>query len=232
MLAGEKQLLGLYISGHPLTRYASLLEKYQLASIEALSDLGDKTLTRVGGIITQMTKRITKTSKENMAILQLESLDGSAEVLVFPEAYQKYGLHLNQDSAVLVCGEVSTRDAQAKIIAYEVYPLDDAPRHFAQRVSLHLPATQTNDERLARITAILRSYPGNTPVVVCLQFPSGEKVFMDTDESFGVFPDEQLLHELEHELGEEGVYVAINPTPCKNAKKKRDYRRRNGLKTA
>ena len=232
MLAGEKELLGLYITGHPLTRYAELLDRYQLASIEKLSELDDKAMTRVGGIVTQVTKRITKTSKENMAILQLESLDGSVEVLVFPEAYQKYGLHVAQDSAVLVCGEVSMRDAQPKIIAQEVYPLDDAPRHFAQRVSLHLPATQTNDDRLAGITRILRAHPGTTPVVVCLQFPSGEKVFMDTDESFGVFADEELLHELEHELGEEGVYIAINPAPCKNPRKKRDYRRRNGLKTA
>ena len=232
MLAGEKELLGLYISGHPLTRYASLLEKYQLASIESLPGLDDKTLTRAGGIITQVTKRITKTTKENMAVLQLESLDGCVEVVVFPEAYQKYGLHLNQDSAVLVCGEVSTREAEPRIIAYEVYPLDEVPRHFTQRVSLHLPAAQTNEQRLARITGIIRSYPGTTPVVVCLQFPSGEKVFVDTDESFAVFPDERFVHELEHELGEDGVYIAVNPAPCRNARKKRDFRRRNGLKTA
>lgn len=232
LLAGEKELLGLYISGHPLTRYAPLLARYQLASIEQLAGLEDKTLTRVGGIVTQATKRITKTSKENMAILQLENLDGCVEVVVFPEAYQKYGLHISQDTAVLVCGEVSTRDSQLKVIAYEVYPLDDAPRYFAQQASIHLPAAQADDGKLAALTRIIKSHPGSTPVIVCLQFPSGEKVFMDTDDAFGVFPDEQFVHELEHELGENSVYISVNPTPCKNATKKQGFRRRNGLKTA
>ncbi|MCK5850297.1 MAG: DNA polymerase III subunit alpha [Kiritimatiellae bacterium] len=225
LLTGEKELLGLYMSGHPLTQYANLLDKYQLASIETLCDVEDKEVTRVGGIISQLKKRITKTSKP-MAIIQLENIEGTVEVVVFPDTYQKYGAQLAEETAVLVCGEVSRKEEQAKIIAQEIYSLADTPRLFSLHVSLHIPVAHSEKGRLEKIRDILQMHPGETPVIICLQFPKGEKVFMDTDSSFAVLPDEELLHELEHELGEHSVYVAANPKPCRKPKPQKIWEKR------
>ena len=221
LLAGERELLGIYMTGHPLTQYAPILERYQLTTVTGLSTLPDKTETRLGGIVSKMVKRVTKAKKENMAILSLEDLDGTLEVLVFPEAYQRYGSVIQQEGAIMVCGEVSRRDEEAKLVAQEVYLLSDAPRYFTQRVSLHIPVATLNDEKLDRVKDVIRMHPGVVPVVICMQFPSGDKVFVSTDKSFRVFPSQEFIQELERELGERGVYVAVTSDACLKPKPKR-----------
>ncbi|MBT3295283.1 MAG: DNA polymerase III subunit alpha [Verrucomicrobia bacterium] len=213
VLAGERELLGIYMSGHPLTQYAPVLKRYQQATIEQLGSMDDHAQTRIGGIISTVTRRVTKASKESMAILLLEDLDGYTEVLVFPEAFQKFGVHIHEDAAVLVCGEVSRREEVPKMIASEIYPLADAPRYFATKLSIHLPASHMAD-RLPRVRDLVKTHPGDTPVIICLQFATGEKVFLDTDPTFKVLAEESLVHELQQELGEDSVYVATNPKPC------------------
>jgi DNA polymerase-3 subunit alpha len=223
LLAAERELLGIYLTGHPLTQYASLLARYQLCDVKGLDALKDKAGVRLGGIVSGLRRTFTK-SKESMAILQLEDLDGNAEVVVFPDAYQKYATRLEMDSAILVCGELSVKENARSIHAVEIYPLADAPRHFAVRLGIHIPATHLEDDRIARIKDMLRRYPGNTPVVVCLQYPDGAKVFVAAGEAFKVCPEEQLILELEREVGEKGVYVAVNPKPFLNPRPTRGAR--------
>ncbi len=215
LLSAEKELLGVYMSGHPLTQHAYLTKKYQLASIQDLKNLKDKSQTRLCGIISQLTAKITKT-KKNMAIFQLETLNGDVEVVVFPETYQNYGTHIKADAAVIVCGEVSTPEETPKIIALEIYPLTTAPRYFTNRIGIHIPSAGMNEDKLVKIKNILNMHPGNVPVTICVLFPSGEKVFLEADSTCNVLPDEDLIKKLVHELGEKMVYVAVNPSPCKN----------------
>nr|MBC8453468.1 DNA polymerase III subunit alpha [PVC group bacterium] len=125
LLSAERELLGIYMSGHPLTRYAPLLEKYQLSSVSTISELEEKSLTRIGGIAAAITKRVTKKTKEAMAVITLEDLDGSIEVVVFPEAFRQYGDVIVPEAPLLIGGEVSRREGNAGIQAHEVYPLAD-----------------------------------------------------------------------------------------------------------
>lgn len=226
LLSAERELLGVYMSGHPLTRYAGLLGLYQQTNVSGLGTLEDRTATRIGGIIASITKRITKTTKQPMAVVSLEDLDGTLEVVVFPDAYQEYGHCLEPDKAVLICGEVSRREDPPKLNAQEIYALDDAPRHFARRLSIHIPSANLDDERLARIRDMLRMHPGHTPVVICLQFPSKEKVFLEADRTLHVQADEDLVHDLKQELGETSVYVAVHSKPCLKSHDRHQNRRR------
>jgi DNA polymerase-3 subunit alpha len=226
LLAGERELLGLYMTGHPLTQYAKLLQRYQLTNVQGLAQLEDRTMTRLGGIISAVNKKITKT-KESMAIVTLEDLDGWTEVLVFPEAYQKYGMYLEPERAVLVCGEVSRREDQPKILAAEVYPLADAPKHFAARVSIHVTPVEAESGALERLKDILSLHPGPTPAVLCLRYPTGEKVFLNTTRSLNVLADEALVEAVDKELGAGAAYVAVNPSPCKNGPPRKKWERGN-----
>jgi DNA polymerase-3 subunit alpha len=228
LLAGERELLGMYMTGHPLSQYTWLLEKYQLAGITDLANLADHTETRVGGIVGKLTKRVTRTSKETMAVIGLEDLDGIVEVLVFPEAYQRCGAEIEQDAAILVCGEVSRREEQPKIIAQEIYRLADAPRHFTQRVGIHLPVASMDDNKLTRLHDIIRMHPGLVPVVICLQFPTGEKVFIQVDDACRVQPSQEMIQEIEHAFGERTVYVAVKPDACLKPRQNRRQWNGNG----
>jgi len=228
-LAAEKELLGVYMSGHPLAQYASLLERYRLCSIPDLGGLSDRTMTRIGGIVSNLVRRVTKATKEPMAVARIEDMDGSVEVVVFPEPYQQYGVNLLPEAPVLVCGEVSLKEEAPRLMASEVYALSEAPRHFAERVSIHVPVASASDGKMEKIRDILRLHPGKTPVHICLQFPSGQRVFLNTGRTFRVIADQALVMQLQHEVGEDSVYVAVNSKPClKPPSPKRWRRRPNG----
>jgi DNA polymerase-3 subunit alpha len=165
-----------------------------------------------------------------MATARLEDMEGSVEVVVFPEPYQRFGAALVQDQPVLVSGEVSRQQEATRILAWEVHPLPEAPRHFAKRLSVHIPAAGVRDDKLQAVRRLLSEYPGVVPVGICLQFPGGEKVFLDADASLRVNPDEALVHRLQQELGEESVYVSVNKSVSRDgsARGRRKTWARNG----
>ena len=219
-LIGERELLGVYMSGHPLSQHEHILARYQLTNVQGLAAIEEGKPTRLGGLISSLTQRFTK-KKDPMAVLRLEDLDGDVEVVVYPETYRDYKQVLIQDKAVLLCGDVKHEESEVKIIASEIYPLEDAPKLFAERLSVHLPATELSDDLMMRLRGLLELHPGPTAVNICLQFPNGEKVFLDTDNVYKVTCDESLVSEIERLIGEDSVYVAVNPAPCRKPRRQR-----------
>lgn len=215
LLIAEKELLGIYMSGHPLTQYEPLLRRYRLATVNNLMTLENGAITRVGGIVARVDKKFTKVKKEPMAIIQVEDVEGAMEAVVFPGAYQEYQALLVEGNPVMVCGQIDKNEEVAKMKVYEVYALDQAPRWFTERVSLHLPAAHAQQELLATIKNLLKANPGPVPVVFCLQFQKGAEIFVSTESIYNVNPSDALIRELQGLLGEEGVYVAVSNRPCR-----------------
>jgi hypothetical protein len=91
-----------------------------------------------------------------------------------------------------------------------------------------VPVAGLEDAQLARVREVLRLHPGTTPVFLCLEFPSGEKVFIRAGEAYQVFATEELVRELHKELGEEAVYVGVNPDPCRKGRPRPRFPPRNG----
>lgn len=227
-LAGEKELLGFYVSGHPLAALRSEIKRYSLHNIPALREAPDKTPTRVAGLVTQFAKRFTKKDQKPMATFRLESLDGMMEVVVFPAAFEQYAVHLRDEAPVLVCGELSREEERISVRASEIYPLSDAHRYFAQKLSLHVPEARATDEVFRAVRQILRGNPGEVPVTICIEYASGERVFIKAEHTFKTMATQRVIHEIEKVLGEGSVYVGVNPAPCLRAPRKRDWVGRNG----
>ncbi|MCG2681526.1 MAG: DNA polymerase III subunit alpha [Kiritimatiellae bacterium] len=217
LLSAEKELLGFYISGHPLSQYESLLQRYRLATVAGLAEMEEDSVTRIGGLVAKVDQKVTKEKKQLMAVFQLEDVEGTLEVVVYPEAFSEYGAVLVEGAPVMVCGAVKKNNESPTMILAEAYPLDQVPRVFTERLSLHLPAANARTTLLEQIRNLLKVHPGPTPVIICIQFPAGEEVFLSTDRSFHVMPSELLIRELEHVLGETGVYVAVQSRPCRKA---------------
>lgn len=213
ILEAERELLGVYMSGHPLTQHVPVLRYYGLVGTQKVPQLGAHASVRLGGILTSVQLKLTR-HKETMAIAKLEDLEGDIDVIVFPAVYKACAGCLQQDAVVVVSGEVSVESDRAKILAREVYPIEEVPRRLPQAVGLHIPAHRMSDEVLSSLRDILRRHRGSTPVTLCLQFPTGEKVFVRTDESFTVRADDALLRELDQFLGERNIYVALRSTPA------------------
>ena len=209
MLSAEKELIGFYISGHPLQQHQWTLENYNLVTTTDLANLEPGTTTRVGGLVSQVRRLFTKKDQRPMAIFELEHLHGSAEVVVFPDAFQVCGSVLHEEAAVMVCGDLAKEDGVTKIKAQEVYAMSRVGDTFTSKIGLHIPAAMIEPQRLNAVSSILRQYPGTVPVVICIQFPAGQKVFISTDKQHHVSPSHDLVQELEQLIGEEGVYVGI-----------------------
>jgi DNA polymerase-3 subunit alpha len=228
-LAGEKELLGFYISGHPLAAMRGDIARYGLHSLPELREAADQTQTRVAGLVTQLTKRFTKKDQKAMGVFRLETMEGTIEAVVFPAVYEQYAVHLREEAPVLVCADLAREGDQARLRVNELYPLGDAHRYFAEKVSLHIPEARMTDDVVREVRQILRSHPGEVPVTVCVELASGEKIFIKAEHTFKTTATAALVHELEKVLGEGSVYIAVNPAPLLRPRKKPEWaRRENG----
>ena len=173
LLSYEKEVLGIYLSGHPLERYSSMMEKmisakttdFQADEEGGIPGIPDGQKVIVGGMIADKTIKYTKTSKV-MAFFTLEDLVGTVEVVVFPRDYEKWQKYLNEDARVFVQGHVDAGDDRAsKLILEKVRSFDEMPKEvwiqFKDRDDYG-----KNEEELLRN---LRSVPGNSSVVIYLK---------------------------------------------------------------
>ena len=209
LLGFEKELLGFYVTGHPLTKFAEILRRYELASTAQLAQLPDGQAIRLGGLIGKLQPKLTKQNKP-MAILSIEDLDGIVEVLVFPEAYAKCSSILTADAAVFITGTVSLKEDKPKIYADQIIPLTEVPKRFTKAVHIRLATNAANEEILTRIQTVLRAHTGPVPVMFCFIYPEGKLVFLEAHEHFSVTPESALVEELEAILGEDSVWLKVD----------------------
>ncbi len=216
MLGFEKELLGFYVTGHPLTQYASILRRYDLASTAQLATLQDGQNTRLGGILSKVQLRTTKQGKP-MAMATLEDLDGAVDLLVFPEAYTKCSQQLRADAAVFVRGAVNLREDSPKLFVDDIMPLTEVPRRFTRAVHIRLSTSTVQEETLSRVEAVLRHHQGECPVFCCFMYPDGRMVFLEAHETFAVTPTQELTRQLEAILGEDSVYLKVDGEKLQNS---------------
>jgi DNA polymerase-3 subunit alpha len=209
MLAFEKELLGFYVTGHPLTEYAEILGRYEMASSGKLAQLQDGQATRIGGIISKVVPKTTKQGKP-MAIVTLEDLEGAVEVLVFPESYARFAPSLKTDAAIFLCGMVNLREDKPKIVADQIIPLADVPKKFTKAVHIRIAAGTTEDSTLTRVQEVLRKHKGEVPVMFCFMYPEGKLVILEAHEHFSVAPTQQFVRDVEGILGEESVWLKVD----------------------
>ncbi len=168
LLSMEKEALGVYISGHPLHEYRSVLSKMSASVIDVVQADGkgrikDNDRIRLGGLVTGVKKKATKSGNGMMGFVTLEDLTGSIELTVFPTVLQKFSSLLEQDSAVCVSGRVSMREDQANtVVADEVVPLSSGM--VSQK--LYLKLKPGNATVLPRLKQLLQRFPGNIPVII------------------------------------------------------------------
>lgn len=158
-LAMEKELIGLYVSGHPLQTVPVKLDWHTSHSVSQLESLGDGKPVVVGGLLTQTRRMLTK-SGNYMLAGKLEDFTGQVDVVAFPEAYENYSALLHDDAKLLIKGKYSSRDDRLQVMISQVYQLGAMPS-----LHLHLPEA-TTPQQLVLIAQTLRHHPGDIPVVL------------------------------------------------------------------
>ncbi len=219
MLAHEKELLGFYVTGHPLTPYAPILEKYTLANTLTLAQVPARTLTRVGGMVAAVQNGFSKKSGKPYAMVTLEDLEGTVQVLCFNENFDKYRELLVVNKPLLVIGEVNNGEDKPKIFPQEIMPLEDAPRRFTKQVHLRLQTAHLKVEDLTSVRDLVTAHAGKCPLFLCFMQPTGGRVFIETNDKYGVAPSLELQKEADRLFGSDTYYAkADNSLPERQRK--------------
>jgi len=206
LLAFEKEMLGFYVTGHPLARYAHQLRRFSSFSTANLSQCNDGADIKLIGLITKIKQTLTRAKQEKMAILKLEDLDGIVEILVFPVAFQKVARYLQPNTVVLVRGRLTLREDTPKIIANDLFPVDEVYR-LITGVNINLSGIREN--LFESLKELLTSSRGNVPIYLHLDTPAKSKVQLVVGESLYVMPSEKLIQDIENLIGEERLTLVI-----------------------
>lgn len=200
-LVFEKEMLGLYVSDHPLMGAEAALRRKVDCTLGDLVEVEDGSRRTVGGVITNLQRKWTKKG-DLMAVFTLEDLQGSIEVMVFPRTMAEIG-HLLEDDAVVILGaRVDKRDETPKLIATDLElfePMADGE----PPLRLHLPPTRLTDQTLGRLKELFLDFPGDSEVYICV----GERQVVRLPDDFTVSTRTGLVGELRALLGHESVVV-------------------------
>ncbi len=199
-LGFEKEMLGLYVSDHPLLAVSTALAAATSQRIGDLGDMVDRASLVVGGLVAARQQRWTR-SGEPMVIFQLEDLEGSVECIAFPKVVHEYGPMIVDDATLIVMGQLDQRGDEVKVMVREVRELevrDDSV------VRLNAQASRLTPDTVSNLRAILSNHPGTTPVFLHLTDSGDTKVLRFGDEH-RVEPRSALFAELKELLGPKAI---------------------------
>jgi DNA polymerase-3 subunit alpha len=170
LLTFEREMLGLYVSDHPLLGVEHILRSESELSIADLQTeaVKDGERVTVAGILSSVTRRMTKDGKA-WAQVVLEDLEGSVEVLFFPASYAQVGLQIVEDAIVVITGRVDAREDTIRIIGSDLM-LPDLTKGMDGPLRLVMNQQQCRQAIVENLKEILRSHPGPTPVEIQLTF--------------------------------------------------------------
>ena len=205
-LAFEKEVLGVYISGHPLEEYGKFLMKnvtavttdFYLDDETGAARVRDNQSAVIGGMITSKTVKVTK-NNQLMAFVSLEDLVGTVEVIIFPRDYEKYQQYLGEDQKIYIRGRVSASDdQQAKLVCEKILPFDEIPKE----IWIKFDSKAAYMEREAGLYQIVEAESGPDRIVI---FCAREKAVKRLENRYSVQGDDRVLNMLYEAFGEENV---------------------------
>jgi DNA polymerase-3 subunit alpha len=204
-LSYEKETLGFYVSGHPLQNVDAELRSvasHTTAQAVAMTQTAEVTLA---GLAAAVRRRKTRRG-DWMASLVLEDLEGTLEVIVFPDLYQKHEALLSMpDVALLVGGKLEVSEDRAKLIAENLMPLEEARERQAQSVTIQMRTVGLDEDMLRQLRAIFERNRGQCPVTLELHHPPSYRVTLRVPGDLKLGPTRELTASGEELLGKGAV---------------------------
>ena len=211
MLEKEKEVLGLYLSGHPLEPYRAELEGFVTVPLdpERLRSVSQGANVVLGGMITRLKTRISPRDNRTFAFADLEDFTGKVEVVLWAEVFESARALVEVDSMVLIRGELKWDDERSvhKLTASKVLPLAEAREKLTKSVQVRLQTTGLQPEQLEQLQSVCESFPGDCRIVFRVEPSHSEPMDLVSDR-FQIRPDRDCFEKLTEFAGPGNVRLS------------------------
>ncbi|MGB9876505.1 MAG: DNA polymerase III subunit alpha [bacterium] len=215
ILAMEKELIGIYLSGHPLSQISDVLEKYHPIPSLQIMELEEGEKVCVAGIVVKAKHLESKKNGDKMATLTLEDTYGNISITVFPSLYKDFARFLHKDSILVIRGKVHLKprgddEDEREIIAEEIIPLSSKgePLLLPPVSAVHIKINQQYlmEETLQMLRKLLNFHKGNVKVIVHIPTEDGEELY-SLGEGIKVKPSTRFIDEISYLLGKDSIWL-------------------------
>lgn len=202
-LSYERDLIGFYVTGHPLMNFESTIKEFTNSSVTKLGLVSASTLVKIPGLVKSI-KEINTKKGDRMAFVTFEDLEGVVEVTVFSDLYALTRDILNCGEPLIISGLREGESDSPKILAQEIHLLKDAPRHFSRSVVVRISTLGTDSAQIRSLKTILTRYRGKVPVKLSVTIPNRSETIISLG-SMGCDPSEAFLAEIRNQFGNEPI---------------------------
>ena len=202
-LGFEKDLMGFYLSGHPLLNYEELVKKFTNSTTSKLSGISNAVPIRLSGIVKKV-KEINTRKGDRMAFVTIEDLEGIVEGTVFSDVYLSSRDLINSGEPLIFA---ATRDGEPdtpKILVNEIHKLKEASRHFSKEIQIRVTSLGTDPQQLQRLKTTLEKHRGKIPVKLYIVLPNKTETIINLT-STTCDPSEEFLEEAREMFGYQPV---------------------------
>ena len=230
-LLHEKEMLGFYVSGHPLKKYEEEVNIFSTVSLGDLKSMIDGKTVRVAGIINEV-KQILDRKGNPMAFVSFEDFTGSTELLIFSETYAKYREFIQKDAIVIVIGRISYRDQdEPKIMVEDVFPINEVHERFTRNITIVMNISEIEEPSIRSISTLFDKNKGRCPVYIRLKGPDDWNCLIKS-KKYLVNPGNPFIERLANIVGKDNIEIqARNELSWENGNKfgnRTSNNRRNG----
>jgi len=205
LLRYEKEVLGIFVSSHPLAKHEEELKRFSSVTVKDLEKLEDGTKVVIGGLMTSVTRRTIQNGRSKgatMALFKLEDLTGTVNGVAFAETYRKCGRLLDEDAIVFIIGQVDFRREEPSIKANEIIAIDHVEEQLTGSINLRLQAAGLDEDTLCSLRDILLAHPGPCAVFLEIQTPDKTTAKVRVGSSLFVAATKKLRREVSGLLGD------------------------------
>ncbi|VAX37540.1 DNA polymerase III alpha subunit [hydrothermal vent metagenome] len=206
ILSFEKAVLGFYLSGHPIEQYRTEIKEFTDISMKNIEKSSDGDDVRLVGLIAHVKLTNTRKSNERMAIIRIEDMEGSVEIVIFPSDYLRLVNYIVEGEVVFVTGKVNIREGRSSIIASDMKRISDV-YNVIKSIKINIPSA---DKRIFEgLKNKLLTFPGDVPVHLTINTASQKGVEIRIGKGLFVRPNENLITEIKGLVGDENFAVTF-----------------------
>lgn len=206
ILSFEKDMLGFYVSGHPLSHYQVEIKEFTDCTTANLKEKREGQDVCLVALIEAVKLTNTRKTGERMAILRVEDIDGGVEVVVFPSTYAQVAEYIREGNVVLIRGKVSLRDDDAKIIVEDMKHVQDV---FNSIKNMRIDLTQSEASVLEDLKNKFRKFPGRIPIYLNMNTTGHRGIEIMVGKDYFVTPTEELMTEIKELVGNKNFTVSF-----------------------